>query len=380
MQLDDVQRDTIRRLSEVQVDDGLVLSVYLNLDPREFATAPARATAITSLLDEADRRARDAGGVSPGARAAAREDVRRARALLDEARFDGAHALAVFCSQPAELLAAYKLPRPAGHGVMLARSPWVEPLVELEAGGRWAILLANRSAGRILRGSRDRLAELPRVEDETLRRHDQGGWSQARLQRWVDRQATEHLDHVTRALYESFKRAPFDRLILACPEELHSELHDKLHPDLRRRLAGRIELDVKSSSPDAVLERARPVIEEDEHKHESELIERVRQGVGANGHGAAGVDDVLAALNEHRVEALLLARDFAAEGRRCPSCGWLGAGEAGECPADGTALDPLPDLREGAVEAAVRQAAEVLVVRERPDLGPLGGIAAVLRF
>jgi hypothetical protein len=37
-------------------------------------------------------------------------------------------------------------------------------------------------------------------------------------------------------------------------------------------------------------------------------------------------------------------------------------------------------MREAIVEAAVAQDAEVIVVRHHPDLGPLGGVGAVLRF
>jgi hypothetical protein len=50
------------------------------------------------------------------------------------------------------------------------------------------------------------------------------------------------------------------------------------------------------------------------------------------------------------------------------------------CPADGSELERLDHLREAAVEAALAQDAEVLSVRHHPDLGPLKGIAALLRF
>jgi hypothetical protein len=43
-------------------------------------------------------------------------------------------------------------------------------------------------------------------------------------------------------------------------------------------------------------------------------------------------------------------------------------------------LEPLEHLREGVVEAALTQDADVLVVRHYPDLGPHRGIGAVLRF
>jgi hypothetical protein len=56
-------------------------------------------------------------------------------------------------------------------------------------------------------------------------------------------------------------------------------------------------------------------------------------------------------------------------------------GIAGEsCPVDGTALEARADIVEDAVRSAIAQDAEILVLRERPELGPLGGIAATLRF
>src|ERR671927_391803 len=51
-----IDRGRLRRLADVRPDRGRVLSVFLNLDPAEFGTAPARATAITSVVNEAARK------------------------------------------------------------------------------------------------------------------------------------------------------------------------------------------------------------------------------------------------------------------------------------------------------------------------------------
>ena len=63
----------------------------------------------------------------------------------------------------------------------------------------------------------------------------------------------------------------------------------------------------------------------------------------------------------------------------CPRCRWMGV-DAERCPVDGEELEARPSMLEEAVQAAVGQAADVLVLRDRPDLGPFGGIAATLRF
>ena len=56
MQANDLDYAVLRRLAALRPADGKVLSVYVDLDPAEFGTRPARATEIGSLLDEAERR------------------------------------------------------------------------------------------------------------------------------------------------------------------------------------------------------------------------------------------------------------------------------------------------------------------------------------
>jgi hypothetical protein len=54
---------------------------------------------------------------------------------------------------------------------------------------------------------------------------------------------------------------------------------------------------------------------------------------------------------------------------------------SGPCPTgDGGEIAPIEHLREAAIEAAVLQDAEVIVVTRYPDLGTFQGIAACLRF
>jgi hypothetical protein len=50
------------------------------------------------------------------------------------------------------------------------------------------------------------------------------------------------------------------------------------------------------------------------------------------------------------------------------------------CPVDDSALGRREDVLETAIEVALGQSADVVVVRHHQDLGPLGGIGAVLRF
>jgi hypothetical protein len=47
---------------------------------------------------------------------------------------------------------------------------------------------------------------------------------------------------------------------------------------------------------------------------------------------------------------------------------------------DGATATPVADVVEKAIEKAIEQSAEIMGVRHHDDLGPLGGIGAVLRY
>src|SRR4051794_36360696 len=97
MQVGAPDRDQLRQLAELRLQRPVVLSLYLNLDPSQFATPPARKTAIRSLMDEAERRLRDHDGLSHGDRVALQASLERAGNFLEnDLPADGAHALAVF--------------------------------------------------------------------------------------------------------------------------------------------------------------------------------------------------------------------------------------------------------------------------------------------
>jgi peptide chain release factor subunit 1 len=378
VQVNEITPDRLRRLAGLTLEDGHVLSVYLDLDPSEFGTAPARASAITSIVGEARRAVEDAE-LSHDERVALRNDVDRLEAFFDDDfSAEGAHAIAIFASSATGLFEVMRLGRPVDSHVVVDRAPQVEPLARVGANERWAVAVIGRGDGRILRGSADRLVEIADLDEDVHGRHQQGGWSQARYQRSVDGEARDHVARVCDELLAQLKRRPFRHLAVVAPEAVWPLVERALHPYVAERLAGHVAIDLQDATADDVHREVAPLFEEFERGRERELLDRAKAGVGAGGRGTAGLDDVLGALVERRVEALLLADGFAAEGVSCPRCGWLGVA-ADSCPVDGGDLEH-GDVVERAIEAAVLQDADVVFVGHFDDLGALGGIAAVLRF
>jgi peptide chain release factor subunit 1 len=372
-------RDELRRLAEIQLDRPIVLSLYLDLDPAQFATPSARATAVRSLLDEAERRLRELDGLPHQDRADLQASLERAAALLEhDLPTEGAQAVAVLASSGSGLFEVLALPRPVPSRVAIGRSPLVGPLARLERRERWCVALVSRRDARIFRGSPESLREIEQIHDVVFGQHDQGGWSQARYQRGIEKEKDDHLKHTAEALMKHFKRRPFQRLILGGPREVVADFESKLHGYLSERLAGRIEVDVDTATPDQVLKKTQPLFEELEEQRESAALERLGEG----GRAALNLGEVLQALNERRVDTLLLDERFAASGTTCPECGWLGPDGERTCPVDGRELEQLEDLTESAIELTLQQSAEILGVRRRREEleERAGGVAALLRF
>jgi|SRR5215218_204598 len=373
-------RDVLRRLSEVDPGDGAVLSVYVNLDPSEFATANARQSAISSVVNDAARAADgDERDLSHDARIALREDVDRIREYLEGAEFDGTQGVAVFAAGHVGFFEALHLPNPVDNTVAIDSTPHLAPLAS-DSEGSWLVVLVNRSSGRLLRGGPDGLREEGVVDDEVHGQHQKGGWSQARYQRSVDEDARNHLERVAKAVGQRHERAPFEHLIIGGPEDAYGEFVELLDQKMRGLLAGRVDVDVESTTAEDVTAAAADAMREHEEQAQTELLGRLQEGLGRGERAAAGLDDVLAALNEQRVEALLIDANFSAAGAQCPSCGLITSKTGGTCPADGTELEERPDLVAAAIERVLAQDAKVVTLRERPEIESHGGIAAVLRF
>lgn len=377
---------TLDRLRELGARRGRpAISLRLDLDPAHAAAPPARATAIASSLDRARREVDSAGDALPHeAKTRLRGQLEDLRRQLDPKSLgsDGTRGLAVFCLSDAEEPELLRLPAPVEDAVALDEAPRIAPLTRFARVSRWCVALVDRRQARFLLGDEHGLREAGALDDGTPGHHDQGGWSQARYQRSIELEADRHLDHVAEVLERGLRRGRFDRLLLAGAEPLRHSFEQRLAPEVGQVLAGWVDADL--SAPDlgavenAVAEKVRGVA----HGEATEALRRLEAALGMpEGRAAAGLEGVLAALNEHRVAELLLTEGLAAPGTRCPSCGWLGIEGPSACPADGTTLANEGDVVDAAVAAALAQSAEVRPYpADELQLASHGRIAALLRF
>src|SRR5919201_1065653 len=121
-------------------------------------------------------------------------------------------------------------------------------------------------------------ADFERIADqfeEQHGRHDQGGWSQARYQRHIEKLVQEHLKGVAEELDRNRKRLHSPKIVLVCSEETRSEFAEELSKEARDAIVGWANAEAHAS-PAELLAAVAPILTQSQAKDEADTIERWR--------------------------------------------------------------------------------------------------------
>jgi peptide chain release factor subunit 1 len=375
-----------KRLLEATAGEHPVVSVVFDLDRAEFATAPARATQATSLLDAAHNLETADLTLNHDARQALRSDLERLKTYLgsDDLPVRGAGALAIFASHGSGLFETVALSQPSTSAIHVDREPHIEPVVIEPAAQRWCAVLVSARDVTIDMGTGAAVVTR-RTGPDYLRGHSQSDGNDERSR---EQDIEGHLIAVSQRLADDHRAGRFDVLAIGGPVDALTGLERRLPDDLRSALAGRLDVDPSAATEADVAAAVGGLLTQAhadaQERTRAEFNDQLAAARGQDGppRAVAGIADVLEALAEQRVGTLLLAGDFHAAGARCWRDGMLLASDVSECPVDGTATGPVPDLREPMIAAAVRQDATVLVFPEPDETlrAPDHRVGALLRF
>jgi peptide chain release factor subunit 1 len=380
--------ETVRSLAAFKATHGPVVSLYLDVDGHRYVRPRDYETQLDRLLRRAGT------GVE--------EDVRRLEARV-RGGLDRSHTrgLALFSCAPDDFFEMVHLPVPVRNQLAINLTPHVRQLeAVVERYRRYGVLVTDRQHARILVFQADELRDRGELFDE-LPRHDddRGDWRHDHVRDHAAAIAQQHVRRAAQVAFRLHQQRPLDHLILAGPDQVVHEMERELHAYLRARIVARLRLST-AATEDEIRTAAMSIEEEVERQRTGELVGRLRDGIGAagpallgmpaptaraapigagGGSGVAGLESVLNALFEHRVDTLIVSDDFEAPGWRCRECHCLTT-IGPECPVCGTDMDTVEDVVEEAIEAAVNQSVRVAQCDGSADLDALGRIGGLLRF
>jgi peptide chain release factor subunit 1 len=373
--------DGLRELAVFQAEKGRAISLYVNLDPRVAPTAGDADARFSSLLHEGERRAEaNSRGLTHEQRLGLKKDFARIRDFFEnDFERDGAHGLAVFTAGLDNVWRPRTLIESVPDGVRVGRDFHLAPLVPLVGRGEGALVaFVGRERGELYVLRSGRLDGIADRSDEVPGKHDQGGWSQSRFQRHIEKLVGEHLREVAVELDRRVRRMRSPKLIVVSSEETRAELEELLAKETKDAVIGWTSAE-SHAGPSELLALTSPFLEQAREREEAEVVDRWREEAGRGGRAASGWNETLEAASDARIQVLLYQENAQNEAWQCPACGRLSA-SGGQCPLDGTETEHREDGLDPIVHQTLANGGTVLPLSARRDLDPVAGIGALLRF
>lgn len=363
----------IRELAGIRGESAPITSCYLDVDGRRLVRHQDVEHELDVMLRSARQRANGHQSVH--------QDLERIESFV-KGGFDrrDVRGLAIFASAANDLWEVIELPVPVRSRVLINHSPAVGQLESFfQDHEPIGVLLADKQKASLYVFSMGQLTDHSELIDDLPRDYDARGQSErGTVDHHVEELGHQHLRNAARAAFDLWQKTGFHHLAVGAPDAIASELERALHPYLQERLAGRVHLGV-SAAPGEVQAAAEEIDAAVERAREAQIVAKLRESAASGRKGVAGLADTLVALNEHRVERLVVSDGYAQEGWRCPETGALHAVGPNN-PVNGVRMQRVPDVVEDAIEVALVQGVPVEICVGNADLDVLGQIGALLRY
>jgi len=208
-------------------------------------------------------------------------------------------------------------------------------------------------------------------------RGDAPGWGERDYHHRLLEERHRHCADIARHLQHLLRTHPARGIVLAGPRKEVAALVLFLPREPAGRLLGTTALNPTSVSAAEVQVAALAIASEHDRTAELALVSSLAESIGT-GWVVEGPRDTLRALARGQVRTLLLREDLEGSGFRCAASGRLVLAR-GDCRGEGEPK-PVLDVVDEAVEEALRQGVEVIVLHDRSAAEAVDGLAAVLRF
>jgi peptide chain release factor subunit 1 len=277
---------------------------------------------------------------------------------------------------------ALQFPVAVPNRLVIAPRAAVGPLAQvLESYHHHGVVLLDRERVRILSVYLGTLLDEIEVRGEPYPTpHDvqAGGYSQMRFQRRKLEEMKHFFKEFAKEVEEFVKRYhPHDLVILGTDENV-AKFQEFLSESVREKVAFTGPVRV-GETPSEILARIEPHLQAERERESRELLDRLRERVREDYLATAGFQSTLVALQEGKVDTLVIAQDQEREGARCTQCGFVFGLEVEKCPYDGASTEGGVDVIEEVIRLAEAQGAEIEFVAAG-DVGDFAGVAALLRF
>jgi peptide chain release factor subunit 1 len=306
----------------------------------------------------------------------------RIQTWLDTEYDEANRGVVLYAEVGGDWFEALQFPVPVQSRMVVSERPVIGPLAQvLHAYEHNAVILLDREHVRILSVYLGTLLDEISLRGEPIpTQHgvQAGGYSQTRYQR----RKLEEMRHFFREFAEEVERfdtryAPAHLVLLGTEENL-ARFREFLPESLLRKVihTGPMPVDVAAAE---VLRRLEPHLRAEQERSSRALIDQVRDRASHDYLATAGLQGTLSALQEGKVDTLVVARNGETMGSRCVQCCFVFVRDVTRCPYDGGEEMEEVEVVEEMVRMAENQGAEIQFA-DANAIADLRGAAALLRF
>ncbi|HVT43102.1 MAG TPA: Vms1/Ankzf1 family peptidyl-tRNA hydrolase [Thermoanaerobaculia bacterium] len=365
----------LKELASRKESEAPFLSLYLDTH-RSDETQKDR---LRVLVKDEMRRIREALAGN-GHKETVEAGIRQIERYIEESLEPATKGLAIFACPSEDFFVPIQLPVPLEPQLRIGSRPHLRPLVQVsQLHPPIAFAIVDGKSARLFELQFGRILEEIDLEDPDMpRRHDQGGWSQANMQRHVRHHIDRHHKDVSDALTKMVESDEVAGIILSGQERNVANFRGFLPKRIDDLVLGALPMDIRASV-DEIVTACQEILSRQRESSIRALVRELEQTARKNGRGALGFDQVVNAVNQQRVERLYLTPAAESRGWRCTRCRTIGRTIPLGCPGCGATVLTV-DLVEEIIADCQRESGEVEFAPGDSLLAAYEGIGALLRF
>lgn len=373
--------DHFTQLAERIESSGPFLTLYLNTRGGDGSQKDR----VRILMKQEIQRVREAlerenGSSENGKEKLIEKGIREIESFLSDELTAETTGVAIFSSPDEEFFLPLELGVSVEPELFIGSRPHLKQLAMLRSQHPHILAaMVDAKNGRLYEIRLGTVVDEIHVDDpEVPSKTDQGGWSQANIQRHIQDHVNHHQKEVAERLTRMVDQRKPEFVVLIGQERNLANFEQYLPKRVADAAVGRIHLDIRAPR-DEIVKQSEEVVLRHRKALIQERLEELATIAEKNGRATLGWNGVVKAVNERKLEHLLINSDTHARGWKCRNCSVIGHSVPLGCPSCGGTVLTV-DLVEQFISAAISESAAISFATDPSVLDEFDGVGAFLRF
>jgi peptide chain release factor subunit 1 len=360
----------LRELVEYQAQQSM-LTIYLNTDPT-LGNSDSYRLRLRNMLKTVELAA----------------DVQQVEEYFETEYDWSGKSVAIFSDQQNDFFRVFPIAVPVPDLVHVGLRPNVRPLAGLlDSYGGYGIVLMDKQGARLFHFHLGQIMEQVGYFGDAVKQVKNGGGSGvtgmrggiASQTRSVDEVVERNMREIIDFSVRFFEEKHIRRIVLSGTDDNIALFRNYLPKMWQSLIVGTFPASMTDSHQE-ILAKTFEVCIKAEKDREHHLIDRLITQASKQSNAIVGLEPTLIAVNEARVQTLVIRPGFSISGFRCPQCNILTSHSDILCKQCNSETVQITDVISSAVSLTMKNGGDVDMVKENSAFEKAGNIGAFLRY